>query len=109
MSKQSLGMQIVITFFVLFGAISAFSSYMLIRIKKTQYKDLWQKDKEKATLWMTPGQYVLRETANGKPQWLKENKNAQMWLRIYRISFLIAMIFLALPLILALFGVYLFD
>ena len=110
MTKSSLGMQIVITFFILFLIISAISSYMLIRIKKTQYKNLWEADKKKTKFWRTPEQYVLYETAQrNKPQWLKDNKDAQFWLLIYRLAFLIAMLFLGLPFILALFGVYLFD
>ena len=109
MSRLGPGMQIVIAFFILFLIISTFGSYMLIRIKKTEYKSLWEEDKKKATFWMTPEKYVLYETAYRKPQWLKENKNARFWLMVYRLSFLIAMLLLGLPFILALFGVYLFD
>jgi hypothetical protein len=109
MAKIGLGMQIVILFFILFLIISVISSYMLIRIKKTEYKSLWEADKKRATFWMTPEKFVLYETARGKPQWLKESEKAKFWLKIYRLSFLTAMMFLGLPFILALFGIYLFD
>ena len=109
MAKMAPGIQIVLVLFVLFLLVSVISSFMLIRIKKMEYPAIWEEDKSKARFWRTPEQHVLHETAYNKPQWLKENTSATRWLLIYRLSFLIAMLLLSLPFILALFGVYLFD
>jgi hypothetical protein len=111
MSKLGLEMQIFVAFFILFLIISAIATHMLIRIKKTEYPDLWEKDEEKAARWGGTGKYVLRETAlRPRPEWLKENKKARFWLLIYWLSSLTALFVLCLPIILALvFGVYLFH
>jgi hypothetical protein len=110
MSKLGLGMQIDIAFFILFLLINVIASYGLIRVKKNEYPELWEKDKKKAHFWRTAEQYVLEETAmRPKPEWLTENKNARFLLLIYWLSFLAAMCVLVLPVILALvFGIYLF-
>ncbi len=109
MSKLGLGMQIIITFFIISFIISGISSFMLIRIKKIKYKSLWEEDKKKATFWRNPERIVFFEALYGNPQWVKENKDARLWRLTYFLSSLISMLFLGLPLILALFGIYLFD
>ena len=109
MPKVGLGMQIVFICFVISILVFGVSLGMLLHIKKTEYRWLWEEDKNKSTFLNKPENIALTEAVWHKPEWVRENRRAQFWVRMVKISQFSFLVFLGLPFILALFGIYLFD
>lgn len=70
--------------FIFFLALDAISFYILIRIKKDRYRNLWEKDSKSGTIWNPYERNLLVELAWRTPFWVEEEKDAKIWLWIYR-------------------------
>ena len=109
MPKFGLGMQIIFICFIASGLIYSVGFGMLLHIKKTEYWWLWEEDKRKSTKLKQAHTIALTEAIWQNPYWVRENRRAQFWVIIVKISTFCFLVFLGLPFILALFGIYLFD
>ncbi len=68
----------------------------LINIKKTNFRNLWEKDKKKETFWRSYERQLADEIMFKKPYWIEASKNADVWLWIYRsstVTFLVSGLF----------------
>lgn len=109
MPNFGFGMQIIFICFIVSLLIYGISSGMLLHIKKTEYWWLWEEDKKNSSSLKKAGGIALSEAVWKKPYWVRENSKAQFWVKMVKISSLFSLIFLGLPFVLALFGIYLFD
>jgi len=59
-----------------------------MQIKKTEFRNLWEKDKKKETFWRSYERILSDELIFRTPFWICEIKNARLWLWVYRSSIL---------------------
>lgn len=77
------------------------SIYKLVYIKKTFYPNLWEKDKQKTSLFSFPERQLMYELSWKTPYWVRQNREARIWIYVFRFAPLIAFLIIASPIIYA--------
>jgi len=77
-------------FFIFFIALTAITSSVITRIKKERYRNLWEKDKKKETLWSSRQRQILDEITWKTPYWVRQETDARILLWIFRASIILA-------------------
>jgi hypothetical protein len=93
--------------FGFFVALSAISSSVLIKIKKTEHRNLWEEDTARDTFWSTEERRLWDELMWNTPYWVKQDKNARIWIIVFRLSRIIGLLVWALPLFYIFIGLFL--
>jgi hypothetical protein len=92
--------------FVFFWCIAAVSSTLLIQIKKTEFRNLWEKDNRHTFWWYSQERRMWNELFWKTPFWVKQDKNARIWIIVFRASMILGTLVWALPLFYALTGLF---
>jgi hypothetical protein len=76
--------------FIFFLACKVISGFLLIRIKREKYRNLWEKDFKTGTIWKPYKRQLLYELTWKTPYWVEQEFDAKILIWIYRLSILFA-------------------
>lgn len=83
----------------LFWCTNFASSLALDHIKKTQFRNLWEKDKKVRTIFNLEEKRRWSEMLWKTPYWIEQDENARIWLIVLRVSAILFMLAWASPIL----------
>lgn len=92
--------------FAFFLAISTISFKVLAHIKKTKYRNLWEKDERTSTFWMSQERNMWSDLLWHTPFWVEQDNKARIWIIVYRLSSILDLLVWAAPLFYIFMGLF---
>jgi hypothetical protein len=74
--------------FIFFIALHTISFLVLLHIQKNRYRNFYDKDSKRATVWNSYHRKLFLELIWQTPYWVKQENDARVFLWLFRLSFL---------------------